>query len=367
MIRQAWQKLFRARPHKPFGAWQIELTTRCPLRCPLCVRAEAAGLRQADMPLERIEKLLPSLPHVETVVLEGWGESLLHPDLAEIIRRIRGAGPEVGFVTSGLGLTERRAAELVAAGVDFVGLSLAGATEQTHGRLRPPSRLSDVLAAARWFREGGERLKAGRPRLHFVYLLAKDNLAELPLLPELAAGAGVTELVLIHLIQISGPAQEAQRAFACGPAEEDHQPLLDETARIARRLGIRLRRPPLRSSAVAVCSEDPLRNLYVSVGGEVAPCVFLYPPVASPFPKIFCGRPVLQEMVSFGNLFQEDFDRIWNGPAYIAFRGLYLQRQRWYEAACAALAGGSAAAPPDPAALPAAPAPCLTCHKLQGV
>jgi MoaA/NifB/PqqE/SkfB family radical SAM enzyme len=366
MIREQLRKLFRDTPAKPFGTWQIELTTRCPLSCPMCVRAGSAGWRPQDMPLEDFAKLLPHMSRVESVVLEGWGESLLHPDLVEIVRQVKRAGPKVGFVTSGFGLTEARAEELVDAGVDFIGFSLAGATPETHGRLRPPSRLADVLTAARWLSQSKARVGVDRPRLHFVTLMLKDNLAELPLLPPLAAEAGVPELVLIHLIQVSGEAQEAQRAFACGPGEDDHEALLQQTERIARRYGVRLRRPAQRASEVAVCSENPLKNLYISVGGEVSPCVFLYPPVPSPFPRRFCGQEQRLERVSFGNLFRDPFDTFWGNPDYQAFRERFRERKRWYDAACGSLVGG-AFRPQDRMPLPPPPKACLTCHKRFGV
>jgi MoaA/NifB/PqqE/SkfB family radical SAM enzyme len=367
MIRKTLRNIFRGAPNKPFGAWQIELTTRCPLKCRMCVRTGAEGWQQGDMPIENFMKILPYLGQVETIVLEGWGESLLHPDLAEIIRRVKRAGPEVGFVTSGFGLTESRASELVAAGVDFIGLSLAGATPETHGHIRPPSRLPDVLAAVRWFEAIKARTGRDRPRLHFVYLMLKDNLSELPLLPSLAVEAGVPELVLIHIIQISNEAQETQRAFACRPGGNDNEGLLRETERIARRLGVRLRHPSPIATEVAVCSENPLRNLYISVEGEVSPCVFLHPPVPSPFPRIFCGREHRVEKVSFGNLFRDPFDTLWRGPGYEAFRDRFRSRKRWYDEACGSLAGGGVIGLHGQTPLPPPPDACATCHKMLGV
>ena len=97
------EKIPWRRKKKPFSAWQIELTTRCPLLCKMCIRSERDDWQFQDMPVENFKKILPYLKEVETVVLEGWGESLLHPHLIECVKRVKQEGAEVGFVTSGKG------------------------------------------------------------------------------------------------------------------------------------------------------------------------------------------------------------------------------------------------------------------------
>ncbi len=139
MIEKIFGKFLRRRKRRPFSAWQIELTTRCPLQCKMCIRRESADWQYQDMALEDFRKLLPYLREVETVVLEGWGESLLHKDLSECIRLAKKEGPQVGFVTSGKGLTKDRVSELIEAGLDFVGFSIcrndAGNTRCHPGQL----------------------------------------------------------------------------------------------------------------------------------------------------------------------------------------------------------------------------------------
>jgi len=86
---------------KPFSAWQVELTTRCPLRCRMCIREEFKDWYGGDMNINDFKRLIPYLKDVETVILEGWGESLLHKNLIEAIRLVKEGGSEVGFVTKG--------------------------------------------------------------------------------------------------------------------------------------------------------------------------------------------------------------------------------------------------------------------------
>ncbi len=220
MKKSFWKRVFRGRRQKSYSAWQIELTTRCPLRCKMCCREGHHGMARKDMLLEDFQKILPYLRDVEAVVLEGWGESLLHPRLTEIIRLVKREGTQVGFVTSGLPLTDDYVSELVQAGTDFIGFSLSGATPETHDSIRINSHLPKLLDHIRRFQEIKARQNTAFPRLHIVYLLLKNNIAELPILIRLAKDLGIDEIILIHLAFVSNDWQEEQRIFAREGMEE---------------------------------------------------------------------------------------------------------------------------------------------------
>ena len=70
------------RQKKCFGAWQIEITTRCGLQCTMCIKTACKEWHRKDMNARDFEKIVPYLHDVKSVVLEGWGESLLHKNLS---------------------------------------------------------------------------------------------------------------------------------------------------------------------------------------------------------------------------------------------------------------------------------------------
>jgi MoaA/NifB/PqqE/SkfB family radical SAM enzyme len=363
-----WEKLrfLRRQKRRTFRAWQIELTTRCPLACRMCARAGEAPWQHRDMALEDFRKLLPWLADVETVILEGWGESLRHRDLVTCIRLARERGPRVGFVTSGFGLTRDRIDELIEAGLDFVGFSVSGATALTHDAIRVHSHLPDLLAVIGLFREAKQALGLQRPAMHIVFLMLKDNIADLPAIPALAREAGVDEVVAINTCHIMTPWQDSQKAFVCQGSPDAAEALVAGARANAQKLKVRFNAASLSAAECAVCAENPLENLYVSAEGEVSPCVYLNPPLPSPLSRLFCGREHRIEKVSFGNLFREPFPAIWDSPGYRAFRNRFRQRQKeqrdlylsllegpkWKEG------GGLLSAPPEP---------CLSCHKIIGL
>lgn len=115
----------------PFPArLHVEVTTRCNLRCPMCVK-QTPGCRidEGDLPYEHFVRLQSVLPAVQSLVLNGIGEPLLHPDLAAMLRFARAHMPadaSIGFQTNGQLLTPALAQEVVQAGVDRICFSVDG-------------------------------------------------------------------------------------------------------------------------------------------------------------------------------------------------------------------------------------------------
>ena len=364
MIERIFGNFLRRRKRRPFSAWQIELTTRCPLQCKMCIRRESADWQYQDMALEDFKKLLPYLKEVETIVLEGWGESLLHKDLSECIRLAKKEGPQVGFVTSGKGLTKDRVSELLQAGLDFVGFSIAGTTPETHDAIRVNSHLPEVLSAIRLFHEEKKRQGLLRPKIHLVFLMVKDNIQEVPSVPSFAKEAGIDEVVLTNICHCINVWQEKNRIFVWERAKNPYEEVVTQAEKNAQKLKIRLKRPSLSAIDIPVCEENPLGNLYISVDGEVSPCVYLYPPLPSPFKRIFCEKEYSIEKVSFGNIFRDPFSAIWNGCHYEEFRNRFIEREKKFRELYFSLWDSPKSSSSN--TLPHPLEPCKTCHKILG-
>ena len=330
------------------------------------------------MDIDNFKIVIPYLKDVETVVLEGWGESLLHKNLIEIIRGAKAAGPRVGFVTSGKVLNREYISELINAGVDFIGFSLSGATLRTHNAIRVNSSLQSLIEHIQTFNEIKRNKKIKNPKLHIVYLMLKDNISEVPALLKLVKEIGIEEVVLTNLIHVANEWQEEQRVFRCIPLThpsplrgegdgEGYEEILKEAEIKAKELNISLRRPSLSPIEVTVCEENPLRNLYISVDGEVSPCVYLYPPTSSPFKRIFCGNEYQLEKVSFGNIFKEPFHTIWNSRGYVEFRNYFIKRKSKVEEMYSYLWDMERLNRFEMEHLPDPPEQCRICHKILGV
>ena len=166
----------------------VEVTTRCNLRCAMCVKqAPGQGLVEGDMSDETFARLAPAFPHLEALVLNGIGEPLLHRGLERFIATARAAMPAdawIGFQTNGQLLGERRAGALVRAGVDRIAISADAVRPDELRRLHGGARLGPIEAAARWLHEAAD--EAGRPlSLGLEFVAMRSNLHQLPEAPAL--------------------------------------------------------------------------------------------------------------------------------------------------------------------------------------
>src|SRR5512134_3536072 len=90
---------------RQFEAFQIEVTSRCTLRCRMCPRAALEdSWPELDLSWEAFQGIARAFPEVQHVHLQGWGEPLLHPRLFEMIALAKRAGCRVGLTTNGMGL-----------------------------------------------------------------------------------------------------------------------------------------------------------------------------------------------------------------------------------------------------------------------
>src|SRR5512143_1246443 len=94
------QPAFRKHPSKLF----VETTTRCNFQCRACVKqSDGNEILEGDMSMASFMALSPAFPHIESLVLNGIGEPLLHPLLDEFIKIAKSSMPSgswVGFQTN---------------------------------------------------------------------------------------------------------------------------------------------------------------------------------------------------------------------------------------------------------------------------
>ena len=95
---------------------------RCNIDCGYCNEYDKVS---PPIPYETMVERIDHLSSLGTsVVAFSGGEPMLHPQLDDLIRRIRSRGMMAGLITNGFFLTEKRIAELNDAGLDFMQISI---------------------------------------------------------------------------------------------------------------------------------------------------------------------------------------------------------------------------------------------------
>ncbi len=116
----------------------IETTNVCNIDCVMCptglhVLGRAKGFMDFGLFRSVIREMAP---HVRTTTLHIWGEPLLHPRLADMIRFARRYGIAVSISTNATILTEEKARALIGSGLSEIYLCLDGTTAATYEAIR---------------------------------------------------------------------------------------------------------------------------------------------------------------------------------------------------------------------------------------
>ena len=127
---------------KPFTVL-IEPSSLCNFRCVQCFQSlkekSYFSETKGNMPLERFRRVLDQLaswpgPKIKVLKLTIYGEPLVSPDFPEMARLAvaSGVAERVEMTTNGSLLKPDIAEQLVASGLDYVRVSIYGATQQKH-------------------------------------------------------------------------------------------------------------------------------------------------------------------------------------------------------------------------------------------
>lgn len=174
----------------------IEVTTRCNLRCPFCART-GSGRPDADMSPALFARILDLLPHAWRVTLVGLGEPLLHPDLPVLVSAAAARGRRVSVATNATHLSPDLSRRLVDAGLSGIAFSLDSVDPDAAARLRPGTPIDAVLSNIRAF---GEIADATRPIPRAVFTAVSTQSAPfLVQLVETVSTLGVDALMLSDL------------------------------------------------------------------------------------------------------------------------------------------------------------------------
>lgn len=165
----------------------LELTTKCPLRCPQCY----VGLDKVrEMPLDTALYWLRegAKSGVKQVNLSG-GETLAYPHLDRLLTECVALGMDSAVALSGAYVNRDRLQRLIATGVNDIFISLNGSTEEINSQTRDGYGLA--IKALELLQE----LDFKNRWINFV--MHKSNAEDLPQMVALGEKMGVTGIVIL--------------------------------------------------------------------------------------------------------------------------------------------------------------------------
>src|SRR3954467_5800755 len=290
-------------PPRPYTL-VAELSYRCPLHCPYCSNPVDIGADRYRAELEtehwtRVFREARALGVLQ-LALTG-GEPMLRRDLDELVAAARAAGLYSTLVTAGTRFTPERGAQLKAAGLDHVQVSIQSPDRAENDRIAGLRSFDKKLAAARAARALGFPLTIN-------CVLHRQNLDRIEEILALAEQLDAQRLELANT-QYYGWAVANQGALMPTRAqlERGEAAVQRFRARVGPRINVLWVLPDLFEDLPKPCTGGWGRTtIVVAPNGEALPCH-----AASTIPGL-----------DFPNVRDNPLDRIWHeADAFQRFRG----------------------------------------------
>ena len=291
---------------------QVEVTTRCQARCRYCPRSVWRDrLIEGDLNPEILDRTLVRLPRGTLVHLQGWGEPLLYPGLAGLVRKVRDAGCVPTTTTNAVALDPDTALRLAEAGLEILGISMTGVDAEHNDRWRCGTEAVRILETAESVANSLMRRGLPGPRLHAAYLLLRSGLSHLPGAVETLASAGFAQIVVSSLDLV--PRRELVRETLWDLPERTAE-VFQETVRAAderaRLAGVEIVLQLATARRRGRCPERPDRSAFIGFDGAVFPCVYTGVPLGRPAAHwLPDGRHELRRLPA-GDLNRETLDGV---------------------------------------------------------
>lgn len=301
----------------PIFAW-VGATTRCNLKCRICITHQF-GQHFEDMSpalFERVRRQL--LGGVQEVCLSSGGEPFLAPITYRMIDYLLAADKRVWIVTNGTIIRPDYLERLVRS-PSRITVSIDGTTRAVYEYIRTGARFDRVMAFMKTLKAIMER--AAHPKFQFEvnFAITRSNIGQLVDCVELAHRYGACKVCFLNFV-IGGRTDEFALRESLIDRPREVLPYWEAAHKRGLELGVTV--VPLmfdcldsaggnRPYTSQTTGDDPERIpqcplpwwvTFVDVDGSVRPC---------------CAWPGHETV---GNLHEQSFRAIWNGPRYRELR-----------------------------------------------
>lgn len=262
------------------------MTDQCNLKCPWCMRqgTMVSIPESPPMSVEVVKTIISRFPSIRSFCLCGFGETLLHPNLPDIIDLLRAHGCWCNLITNGV-LLEQALPTLLDHRPDSIGISLNAATPEEHAaECGVPGAWFRVMAGIQAMRDARRKFQdahsydTGIP-LYLSRVCTAQNLHGVQAFLELAKGLEIVAGVDLHNIlphDVGTP--EKEEAFLETVLTREHAAAIDALRWLPGKELVRSWPVPIDPQSPVRHCDCSFRTLAVDGKGNISVCSSVMPP-----------------------------------------------------------------------------------------
>lgn len=154
--------------YPPIKLW-IETSSRCSLKCRLCINRDLPLNEKKDMDFNLFKKIVDQVKdYVYEINLFHRGEPLLNPNIMEMVEYASRSKIKTRLYTNAVLLTAELSQRLVKSGLDLITFSFDGYTKEVYEKNRCGAVFEETLENITGFLKEKKRLGLKKPLVHML-------------------------------------------------------------------------------------------------------------------------------------------------------------------------------------------------------
>jgi len=289
--------------------FEIEVTTRCHLRCIMC---ESTYWKENphDMKLDEFKRIINQFDKLSWIGTSGIGTTFLNKDYLNMLRYAKQERKNIyietfdSFTILNEDIIDAIVKEKL---IDRFILSCDGATKQTYEKIRVGGNFDKVAENVRMLVSTKRKYNTDFPEFSAHFIVSRENYKEVPQFVEwFTENTGGDNIGILFTNLLHSFKEVKELAYAL-PEEMKRQ-----AVSVGTRLGTRImfNKNTKKKKPYRECTE--WMQPYIFSDGSVIPCCAANE----------ANRRQFQIKTRMGNILRQDFSDIWNGPKFRGVRDM---------------------------------------------